>query len=81
MNAQHGLEIDSLHCRAICEEIGDRLRIALRPVSEALPIRLQLLMDQLAELDCELAPSIAPSLEDMSWPPEAVRSYRLARVA
>jgi hypothetical protein len=82
MNTQDGLQIDSLHSRAICEEIGDRLRIALGPVPRALPVRLQMLMEQLAELDREPAPSIVPSLEDMIWEPEvARRSYLLSHAA
>jgi hypothetical protein len=73
MNAQTGLQIDSLHCRAICEEIGDRLRIALGAGPGALPARLRLLMDQLAQQDRGLAPSIVPTLEDMIWQPDAAR--------
>jgi hypothetical protein len=86
MNTQDGLQIDSLHCRAICEEVGDRLRIALGPVPRTLPVRLQMLMDQLVELDRGLAPSIVPSLEDMTWQPdwqpEAARHpHRLSHAA
>jgi hypothetical protein len=73
MNAQGGIQIDSVHCRAICEEIGYRLQIALGAASATLPVRLQLLMDQLARQDSELAPSIVPSLEDMTWQPDAAR--------
>ncbi|HKU05020.1 MAG TPA: hypothetical protein VJR30_03040 [Bradyrhizobium sp.] len=56
------LQIDSSHCRAICDEIGDRLRIMLDREATALPPRLQMLMQQLAEQDFVLAPSIAPSI-------------------
>jgi hypothetical protein len=59
------IRIDHIHSRAICDEIGERLREALRRESAALPPRLQLLIDRLAELDREVAPSIVPSLEDM----------------
>jgi hypothetical protein len=82
MNAQNGLQIDSLHCRAICEEIGDRLRMALGPAPRALPVRLQLLLGQLALQDRELAPSIVPSLEDLAWQPGAApRPDRISHAA
>ena len=63
------LQIDSLHCRAICEEIGERLRTILRPETAAVPPRLQVLIDRLADQDRELEPSIAPDLDDMIWQP------------
>jgi hypothetical protein len=59
------IRIDHIHSRAICDEIGERLREALRRESVELPPRLQLLVDRLAELDGEVAPSIIPSFEDM----------------
>jgi hypothetical protein len=59
------LQIDSGHCRAICDEIGDRLRILLDKEAGQLPQRLRLLIDRLAELDGEQAPSIAPAMDDM----------------
>lgn len=68
MSTQNQLQIDSSHCRAICDEIGWRLRAILARESPALPLRLQLLMDRLAEQDLELSPSIAPSMDDMGWP-------------
>jgi len=51
------------HCRAICEEIGARLAIALPPATRELPPRLAELVDRLALLDHD-APSIVPSIED-----------------
>jgi hypothetical protein len=58
--------IDAVHSRAICAEIGDRLREILQPdVSSELPPRLQYLIGQLAKADRESAPSLVPSLEDM----------------
>ena len=57
------------HCRAICEEIGDRLAIALRPPTE-LPPRLAGLLARLALLDHD-APSIVPDIEDMMMPEAA----------
>jgi hypothetical protein len=73
MGTGNELRIDSLHCRAICDEIGERLRIVLDRESTALPQRLQLLMARLAEQDLlmtpSMAPSIAPSMDDMVWRP------------
>jgi hypothetical protein len=59
------IRIDHTHSRAICDEIGERLRQALRQESVGLPPRLQLLVDRLAELDGAAAPSIVPSFDDM----------------
>ncbi len=58
------LQIDSGHCRAICDEIGERLRYLLDKEASELPPRLRLLMDRLAELDRVRAPSIVPAMED-----------------
>jgi len=63
------VQIDSGHCRAICDEIGDRLRILLDKEASQMPRQLRLLVDRLAELDGEQAPSIVPSMDDMTaWP-------------
>jgi hypothetical protein len=59
------IRIDPIHSRAICDEIGERLRQVLTRESVGLPPRLQLLVDRLAELDGAAAPSIVPSFEDM----------------
>jgi len=60
------LQIDAVHARAICDEIGDRLRDVVRcQVSHELPPRLQDLMEQLAKADEAVSPSIAPSLDEM----------------
>ena len=72
MSTQSELQIDSSHCRAICDEIGERLRVILDQESPAMPAQMQLLMDRLAEQDWELAPSIVPSMDDMAWQPELV---------
>ena len=69
MGAGNELRIDSLHCRAIYDEIGERLRNVLDRESTALPQRLQLRMEKLAEQDLLMAPSIAPSMDDMVWRP------------
>jgi hypothetical protein len=59
-----GLALDSTHSRAICDEIGERLRDALsREVSE-IPSYLCQLVDRLAELERVPAPSIVPSIDD-----------------
>ena len=59
------LQLDRDHCRAICEEVGERLRILLDRETGALPPRLQLLLARLAGLDRE-APSIVPAMDDMA---------------
>jgi hypothetical protein len=58
-------KIDSVHSRAICDEIGYRLGVALRREAIDLPPFLQSLVARLAELDGNVAPSIVPCLEDM----------------
>lgn len=55
------------HARAICEEIGERLRYALRGDYTDLPPRLQELMDELARQDCE-APTLVPTMAEMTRP-------------
>jgi hypothetical protein len=68
MFARNGaiLQIDSVHSRAICDEIGDRLcEMLRREIKGELPPRLRYLMEQLADADREIAPMIVPSLEDM----------------
>jgi hypothetical protein len=59
------LALDHTHCRAICEEIGERLRQVLKPESLETPQRLLALLDRLSELD--EAPSIAPSIDETSF--------------
>jgi hypothetical protein len=60
------LAIDDEHCRAICDEIGDRLRDLLKMNASELPSKLSRLLARLEEQDRQ-APSLVPSLEDMSW--------------
>ena len=43
------LQLDSGHCRAICEEIGDRLRIFLDREALEMPEQLRLLLARLAD--------------------------------
>jgi hypothetical protein len=60
------LQMDSGHCRAICDEIGDRLRFLLDNDAGEIPQRLRSLLDRLAELDSpRQAPSIMPAMDDM----------------
>lgn len=62
--------LDSTHCRAICEEVGERLRILLDREAGEMPSRLRSLLDRLAESDRVQAPSIVPALDDMPvWSP------------
>jgi hypothetical protein len=68
MSSQKALpsQIDSGHCRAICDEIGDRLRILLDKEAGEIPRQLRLLIDRLAELDGEQAPSIVPAMDGVA---------------
>ena len=72
MSLTNQLQIDGLHGRAICDEIGERLQIMLRPDAAELPARLQILIDRLADQDRQLAPSIVPDPDDMIWQPATV---------
>jgi len=74
MGTANNVQIDSLHSRAICGEIGERLRIMLRPTTTGLPARLQLLVDRLADQDRQMACSIVPDLDDMIWQPAPTES-------
>ena len=74
MGAGNELQLDSSHCRAICDEIGERLRMILDREAEPLPRRLQLLMARLVEQDLVEAPSIAPAIDDMIWQLEPIES-------
>ena len=60
------LALDHAHCRAICDEIGERLREVLKPEALEIPQRLRELLDRLAQM--EQAPSIVPSIDEMSFP-------------
>ena len=54
--------LEPKHCRAICNEIGDRLGQSMARDASPMPMRLRRLLDRFAELDGE-APSIVPDLE------------------
>ena len=66
MGANNELQIDSSHCRAICDEIGWRLRIMLDREATPLPPRLQALLLRLAAQELAGSPPIAPSIDDMT---------------
>jgi hypothetical protein len=68
------IQLDSSHCRAICDEIGERLRMILDHEAAPLPPGLQLLMLRLFEQDMAQAPSIAPAIDDMVWAAEPTES-------
>ena len=59
------LQLHSGHCRAICDEIGERLRIVLDKETSEIPQQLRLLLDRLAELDGAQAPSIIPAMDEL----------------
>ena len=59
------IQMDEEHSRAICAEIGDRLRIALG-ASPPIPPHLARLIARLDELDHHDSPSIVPSVENVS---------------
>jgi hypothetical protein len=48
---QNDVQIDRVHSDAICEEIGERLSVALGPQPHELPPRLIELMDNLRRSD------------------------------
>jgi hypothetical protein len=54
------LALDHVHCRAICDEIGERLRYTLRQDASDIPLRLIALIDKLAEMEQ------MPSIEETS---------------
>ncbi len=66
MGAESKVRIDSSNCRAICEEIGERLRIVLDREASALPPNLQVLMLRLAAQDLAEPPPIAPAMDGMA---------------
>jgi hypothetical protein len=73
------LALDHTHCRAICDEIGERLGQVLKPEALEIPQRLLALLERLAEL--EQAPSIVPSSDEMSFPPSHGFAERINRSA
>jgi hypothetical protein len=66
MGAESKVRIDSSNCRAICDEIGERLRIVLDREASALPPNLQVLMLRLAAQDLAGLSPIAPAMDGMA---------------
>jgi hypothetical protein len=58
------IRIDTKHCRAICDEVGERLRQHLDRNLTAPPQKILALLRELELSELE-APSIVPSFEDM----------------
>jgi len=71
------ISIDSVHCRAICDEIGERLRYVLKREVSEIPPHLLILIDKIAEL--EFAPSIVPSISEMSFVEAEAKTYKAKR--
>jgi len=55
------VEIDRTHIRAICNEIGERLRISVSGEIPELSLPMRRQLDQLRELDEDASPSIVPA--------------------
>ena len=62
MSNRVNVEIDSIHSRAICKEIGERLRISLSREPPELHPRMGTQLDQLRKLEASDSPSIVPSI-------------------
>jgi hypothetical protein len=68
--------LDPIHCRAICDEIGERLCQILKVEAE-IPQRLRALLDKLDDL--EPAPSIVPTIDEVSSLPRYNPSAQITR--
>ena len=66
MSEMNVVSIRTDHCRAICDEIGERLRFSYLRIQPELPPSLRKLLNRLREQDREDSPSIAPSLAELS---------------
>lgn len=63
------IQIDTKHCRAICDEIGWRLRQALMADYATLPDALAILLDRLIDTDLAIdAPSLIPAMSNTPAP-------------
>jgi hypothetical protein len=60
------IQIDEMHCEAIRQEIGERLRIELKG-NPPMPLSLLRLIARLPELDHHASPSIVPSPDEADW--------------
>jgi len=56
---RNDIHIDRVSSAAICEEIGDRLRIGLTGKPERLPQHMRMLVEQIAQNDSD-QPDLAP---------------------
>jgi hypothetical protein len=63
------INLDHAHCRAICEEIGERLHAAMGRELPDMPHHLRTLVDRLHELDDIPSPGIVPLVEDSASAP------------
>lgn len=69
-----GIQIDTKHSRAICDEIGWHLRRTLAADYATLPHALAALLDRFIDFDLAIdAPSLAPAKEDICVPFEIAR--------
>ena len=66
-NSADHLLLDQIHCRAICDEIGERLCEVLRREVTEMPPYLRRLVKRFAELEHVPAPSIVPSIDDIRF--------------
>jgi hypothetical protein len=72
-NSTTSFQLDHAHCRAICDEIGERLGAILKPQTSAIPQQLLELIQRFKQLDednciqLEYAPSIAPSADEIPF--------------
>ena len=70
-----GIRIDTEHCRAICDEIGWRLRKTLAADYATLPNALAVLLERLIDIDMAIdAPSIVPAMADMHTAPGSLEA-------
>jgi hypothetical protein len=72
------VQIDSVHSRAICEEVGYRLRQFLNNTPVDHPRHVQLL-DRMHRQDFDGAPSIVPSFNAGQAPSRAYRTSTALR--
>jgi hypothetical protein len=61
------VHISSRHCRAICDEVGERLRQHIDRTQTSPSLEIMRLLRELEARETEI-PSIAPTLEDISAP-------------
>jgi hypothetical protein len=78
---EHGpsADLEPEHRRAVCNEIGERLRGALADDAAPLPSRLQGLIERLTELDSDAPPIVPGKVDDPASPPLWKRVLRFFR--